>query len=153
MSRPKRKKPARPRGAALEATLAVVARLRWRIQCSSFTQRSLERRLGFSKGYLSQVLRGQVDLKITHLFAMLEVLGVDPGEFFAEVSEDPSYPVRSLETQIGTSARPDRDIGVGLARLYSFGLQSLDDFEKRLERCEDALSEARTLGLLDEKAE
>jgi len=148
MSLPKRPS-ARPQGAVREATQAVLARLRWRIQCSSLTQRGLERRLGFSKGYLSQVLRGHVDLKMNHLLALLEVLGVDPGDFFSEVSEDPVYPMRSLEIQIQASKQPDREIGAGLARLYSFGLQSLNDLERRLERCESALGEARTLGLLD----
>ena len=151
MNASRRRPAARPKGAPLLATQAVLEKLRWRIQCSALTQRTLERRLGFSKGYLSQVLRGHVDLKINHLLALLEALAVDPGEFFSEVSEDPVYPLRSAEVKLEASSGPERELGAGLARLYSFGLQSLDDFEKRLERCEVALSEARTLGLLDER--
>jgi hypothetical protein len=98
------------------------------------------------------VLRGHVDLKFNHLLSLLEALEVDAGDFFAEVADDPVYPARSAEAQIAAAPpRPDRETGLGLARLYSFGLQSLDDFERRLERCEEALGEARSLGLFDQE--
>jgi transcriptional regulator with XRE-family HTH domain len=138
-----RRPSARPQGAAREATQEVLDRLRWRIQCSPLTQRALERQLGFSKGYLSQVLRGHVDLKLDHLFSLLEALEVAPGEFFAAVAEDPANPPRNAEEEMAFTGGRE-----SLSRLYSFGLQSIDDFERRLERCEEALGEARSRGLL-----
>lgn len=142
---------AQPQGAAREAMQSVLDRLRWRIQCSPLTQRALERNLGFSKGYLSQVLRGHVDLKLNHLLSLLEALEVDPGSFFSEFGEEPPATGRAAELPPPTSgaARPERDIG-GLVRLYGMGMQSLDDFERRLVRCERALDEARSQGLLPE---
>lgn len=128
----------------------VLDRLRWRIQCSSLTQRTLERQLGFSKGYLSQVLRGHVDLKINHLLSLLEALEVEVASFFSEVSEEPAAPPARPEAPppaLPPGPRPERDIG-SLVRLYGVGLQSLDDFERRLGRCERALAEARVQGLL-----
>lgn len=140
-----RRPAARPQEPAREATQDVLDRLRWRIQLSPLTQRALERRLGFSKGYLSQVLRGHVDLKLNHLFSLLEALEVGPREFFAKVPDDPVNPPRNAEEEMAFAARGDRP---SLARLYSFGLQSIDDFERRLERCEEALGAARSRGLL-----
>jgi transcriptional regulator with XRE-family HTH domain len=141
-----RRPSARPQGAASDATQEVLNRLRWRIQLSPLTQRALERRLGFSKGYLSQVLRGHVDLKMNHLFSLLEALEVAPGEFFAAVAEDPANPPRNPEEEAAFAAQESRP--ARLARLYSFGLQSIDDFERRLSRCEEALGEARSRGLI-----
>lgn len=121
----------------------VLDQLRWRIQCSSLTQRNLERQLGFSKGYLSQVLRGHVDLKLDHLLSLLEALELAPAAFFSEVSEEPAPAAGPVEVE--------REIGAGLVGLYSVGLQSLDEIARRLDRCERLLAEARRRGLLDAK--
>ncbi len=142
-----RRPAARPQGAAREATRSVLERLRWRIQCSPLTQRALERNLGFSKGYLSQVLRGHVDLKFNHLLSLLEALGVDAGDFFAEIAEEPGSGGRAEAPAGPEPARTGIEQGLGLARLYTFGLESLGDLERRLERCEEALGVARSRGL------
>lgn len=143
-----RRPAARPQGAAKEAMRSVLERLRWRIQCSPLTQRALERNLGFSKGYLSQVLRGHVDLKFNHLLSLLEALGVDAGDFFAEIAEEPGAAVRAEAPAAPPEpTRTGIEQGLGLARLYTFGLESLGDLERRLERCEQALGVARSRGL------
>lgn len=148
-----RRPSARPQGVAQEGAQAVLDRLRWRIQCSTLTQRALERNLGFSKGYLSQVLRGHVDLKFNHLLSLLEALEIGAGDFFAELAEEPGARAEApVEAKAAAPERvPTLERGLGLARLYTFGLESIDQLERRLERCEAALGQARSLGLLEER--
>ena len=128
----------------------VLDRLRWRIQCSPLTQRTLERQLSFSKGYLSQVLRGHVDLKIDHLLALLEALEVEPRDFFAEVAEE-TLDSRGGDARGGESRpceaaepawRPRAEDGADRA-LFFAELQSLDEIRRRLARCEQALAAPR----------
>ncbi|MGH9361918.1 MAG: helix-turn-helix domain-containing protein [Thermoanaerobaculia bacterium] len=59
--------------------------LRERIRDAGLSLREVETRLGMGTDYLSQLLRGSMDLKAKHLFAVLELLQVDPGEFFLEL--------------------------------------------------------------------
>ncbi|MGH9362316.1 MAG: helix-turn-helix domain-containing protein [Thermoanaerobaculia bacterium] len=56
--------------------------LRERIRDAGLSLREVETRLGMGTDYLSQLLRGSMDLKAKHLFAVLELLEVDAGEFF-----------------------------------------------------------------------
>jgi transcriptional regulator with XRE-family HTH domain len=83
----------------LEAEVSRVAEaLREAIRRGKTSQRQVERALGQGKGYLSQLLGGNVDLKLKHVFAILAVLGVEPEEFFLELYErsDPVGSVRGL---------------------------------------------------------
>ena len=52
------------------------------IRVSGQTRQTLERRLGWSAGYLSRLLAGSIDLKMRHVLLICEALGVEPGEFF-----------------------------------------------------------------------
>jgi transcriptional regulator with XRE-family HTH domain len=63
----------------------LVETLRQRIREAGLTLREVEERLGLGKDYLRHVLSGRVDLKLKHVLAILEVLGLDPGPFFADV--------------------------------------------------------------------
>ncbi len=130
---------ARPQGATLEASRRVLDRLRRRIQESDFTQRALERRLGFSKGYLSQVFHGNVDLKFDHLLSLLAALEVRAGAFFAEVEGKP-------QPTVTAAAGPEPPPGTNRYLVYR---AAREDLEQRLERCEEVLSAARSRGLLD----
>jgi len=46
------------------------------------TASTLERALGMSKGYVSQVLQGRIELKVAHLEVILDRIGFEPQEFF-----------------------------------------------------------------------
>lgn len=59
--------------------------LRLKILGSGHTQREVERRLHWGKGYISQLLRGSFDLKVKHVYAILEVIGLSPEAFFGEL--------------------------------------------------------------------
>jgi transcriptional regulator with XRE-family HTH domain len=60
--------------------------------------KQVEQALGQGKGYLSQLLGGNVDIKLKHVFGILSVLGADPDEFFLDLygRSDPLGAVRSL---------------------------------------------------------
>lgn len=72
--------------------------LREAIRRKKISQREVERTLGQSKGYLSLLLHGNVDLKVKHVFAVLEVIGLEPEDFFVDLYEksDPLKSVRDL---------------------------------------------------------
>jgi transcriptional regulator with XRE-family HTH domain len=47
-----------------------------------FSLREVERRLGLSRGYLSRLFAGEMDLKVDHVVEIAGVLGVEPEEIF-----------------------------------------------------------------------
>src|SRR4051794_33398660 len=49
--------------------------LRSAIRLSEYTNRDLERKLGFSGGYLSRLFGGQIDIKVSHILTVLEIIG------------------------------------------------------------------------------
>lgn len=65
-----------------EDVVRVRTRLREIVRLSSVSQRQIEERLGWSRGYLSQVLQGHITLSIAHVLAILKTLGSEPSQFF-----------------------------------------------------------------------
>ena len=131
---------------AKEEAQRIIQRLRLAVYMSDLTQREIERRLDFSRGYLSQLLGGSVEMKLWQLLAVLHVIGLDPGDFFADVFPRRGHETADLAPDTPRGAR--KPLSLELARLYGFGIESIDDFRERLERCEDALSHLRRLGIL-----
>lgn len=126
----------------------ILQRLRMLIFLSPTSQRAVEAAAGFSRGYLSQILGGHIELKYRHLIQVLEAMDFDPGVFFADL-----YPRRTLRPsgldQFQRRSRPLGDeIRLQLVRLYGLGLESLEELDERLDRCEDAFTELEALGLL-----
>jgi transcriptional regulator with XRE-family HTH domain len=56
--------------------------LRSAIRLSEYSNRDIERKLGFSGGYLSRLFGGQIDIKMSHILNVLEIIGLYPSEFF-----------------------------------------------------------------------
>lgn len=56
--------------------------LRKSISTFGFTLKEVERRLELSRGYLSRLFGGEIDLKVDHVVQIAEVLGVEPEEIF-----------------------------------------------------------------------
>ena len=66
----------------------------------------IDRRLGKSEGYLGRLLRGEIGLQVEMLGRVLEVLEVDPADFFARVVGTRIGPlplVRRLERRLSNS--------------------------------------------------
>ncbi len=128
-------RPAKDWPAATERALEELRRL---IHLSGTSQRKLEKLVGFSKGYLSQLLARNLDLKVWHVLALLDALDQAPGEFFARV-----YPWRrrlALESFRRSSLPLSEETDELLGRLYRHGVDSLDELHDRVERCEQMLA-------------
>jgi transcriptional regulator with XRE-family HTH domain len=62
-------------------------RLRDLVRLSSLSQRQIEDGLGWSRGYLSQVLQGHITLSVGHLLGILGALDRRPEDFFVEFAD------------------------------------------------------------------
>ena len=130
-----------------DMTLRVLERLRLRLLRSHLTQREVESRVGFSRGYLSQLLAGTVELKYWHLLAILHAMELEPSEFFGELFPRRRHP--ALETLDDVTRQSEESsLTYELARLFAFGIESVLDFSDRLALCEEAIDELADLGLL-----
>jgi len=72
--------------------------LREAIRRKKSSLRNVEQALGQGRGYMSQLLGGNVDIKLKHVFSVLGVIGVEADEFFLNVysRSDPVAAVRGL---------------------------------------------------------
>ena len=67
-----------------------LALLRSRIRGRGFTQLEVQGVLGWGRSYISQLLTKQKALRFEQVFLILEVIGVEPDLFFAEVFQYPT---------------------------------------------------------------
>ncbi|HYN20727.1 MAG TPA: helix-turn-helix transcriptional regulator [Thermoanaerobaculia bacterium] len=56
--------------------------LRVAMRILDVSNRDIEKKLGFSYGYLSRLFAGNIELKVDHILQIVEVLGLTPAEFF-----------------------------------------------------------------------
>lgn len=111
------------------------------IKVESFSIREVERRLGWGKGTLNGIFRGKIELKLRHLFGVLDLLGYTPEQFYdlahRKLPEGTSVAQRIL--------RILDDIGVERPRHQEPAPQALDDaeLERRMRAMFDTLYEER----------
>jgi transcriptional regulator with XRE-family HTH domain len=67
---------------AREHELHLAAALKHVIRAAGISAREIERRLGMSGGYVSRLTSGRLEVKVSHLFDILDALGLQPAEFF-----------------------------------------------------------------------
>ncbi len=67
----------------------VLTLLRNKIRERGFTQLEVQEALGWGRSYISQLLTKQKSLRIEQVLLILNVIGVDPGEFFSELYQFP----------------------------------------------------------------
>lgn len=132
-----------------DLTRRILERVRLRLHRGHLTQREVEKRVGFSRGYLSQLLAGSVEIKLWQLLAVLYVLDLEPADFFAELFPRRRHPALEALDDLGRQGQ-DNPLSVELARLFAFGIESVFDFYDRLVRLEEALDELTALGVLDQ---
>lgn len=128
-------------------TLLVLERVRLLLFLSDSTQRQVEIRAGFSRGYLSQLLAGTVEIKYWQLLAILDAMGIRPADFFGELFPRRHPALAELDEL--RHRRGHGSLSLELVRLYAFGIESIVDFFERLERCEAAIDELVDLGVLN----
>lgn len=117
----------------------ILEEIRRLIRKSGLSQRKVEQLAGFSKGYLSQLLARNLELKYWHVIAILEVLEIYPARFFTLVYP----PVRhsALERFRDSSQPTSEELATELSRLYGSGIQSMRQLRQRMESCEKAISQ------------
>ncbi|MEM7349578.1 MAG: hypothetical protein AAF657_02155 [Acidobacteriota bacterium] len=115
------------------------------IETSSLSQRRVEEKAGFSRGYLSQLLAQNLDLKVWHLLKVLEVLDRHPGDFFFSLDPDRR---QTAMARFAAEALPlSEEVDDVLGCLYGLGVESLSGLRRRLVRCEQAVSNLEETGL------
>ncbi len=68
----------------------VLTLLRNKIRERGFTQLEVQEALGWGRSYISQLLTKQKSLRIEQVLLILNVIGVDPGDFFSELYHFPT---------------------------------------------------------------
>ncbi len=82
--------------------------LRNKIRERGFTQLQVQENLGWGRSYISQLLTKQKALRVEQVLLVLDVVGIDPREFFQELYAMPLYP--------GAQPVPDSEDDVRLRR-------------------------------------
>lgn len=70
----------------------VIRLLRTLLRMLGFTNREIERRLGYTPSYLTRLFGGQIELKFEHILQIERAMGLKPGEIF-----DFAYPRRGQD--------------------------------------------------------
>jgi transcriptional regulator with XRE-family HTH domain len=80
------------------------------IRALGLSQRDLERRLGMSRGYLTRLFGGEMDLKVDHVVEIAELLGVEPEEIFRLAfpasPAEPGHAALRLRQSFGVPSEP-----------------------------------------------
>lgn len=67
----------------------ILTLLRNRIRESGFTQMEVQGKLQWGRSYLSQLLNGKKALRVDQVLKILEVIGISPREFYADLYQFP----------------------------------------------------------------
>ncbi len=144
-----------------EAAAAEIAKvsqaLRERVRRQGLTLRDVEDRLDMARDYLSQLIRGTVDLKLKHVLAILDAISVRPEEFFAGVyGLAPAAEVARLEFQTD-NFRLDRLVMIDMVHVfYGKGLltrEEAEDYINRLRNPVRYIATGQRFDLLEQKPE
>jgi transcriptional regulator with XRE-family HTH domain len=84
--------------------------LKTSIRALGLTLREVERRLGMSRGYLSRLFAGEMDLKVDHVVEIAEILGIEPEEIFRlafpSSPAEPGHVTVRLREAFGVESEP-----------------------------------------------
>lgn len=84
----------------------VLTLLRNKIRERGFTQLEVQESLAWGRSYISQLLTKQKSLRVEQVLLILEVIGVEPGEFFGELYQYPHSGARVRGVEYGETRRP-----------------------------------------------
>jgi len=125
----------------------VVEEIRTMIRRSELSQRRVEELAGFSKGYLSQLLAQNLDLKMWHVLTILDVFDMSPADFFESVFPR-AHGGSALGNFVDGSQPLSGDIEMSIHQLYRLGVESLNEMRMRLRRCEKAVDQLEARGVV-----
>lgn len=84
----------------------LLALLESHVRKADLSQREMERRMGLSQGYLGGLFRGRIQLKVSHVYGIARVLGMEPLYFFLRATP-PKSPEWLLEQlKVGMNLLP-----------------------------------------------
>jgi len=128
----------------------ILEELRLMIRRSEYSQRQVEEMAGFSRGYLSQLLARNLDLKVWHLLAILDIFGQHPSDFFGRVFGGAKGGLGgdALRDFAAGSGPLEDELAASFDRLYRVGLDSISRLRQRLERYDHAFEELEARGLV-----
>ena len=71
-----------------------------------FTQMDVQETLGWGRTYISQLLRKQKKLKVEQILLILDVIGIEPADFFGELYSGPGRRAIALRRLAEPAQRP-----------------------------------------------
>jgi len=86
----------------------ILTLLRNKIREKGFTQLEVQETLGWGRSYISQLLTKQKSLRVEQVLLILDVIGVEPADFFAELYHIPTLESAGLR---GYGRAPAADLG------------------------------------------
>jgi len=101
--------------------------LRALLRRGSVSLDEIGRRMGHTRGYVRRALRGLNPLTLDTIFEALEIAGVEPAEYFAEVAKALAPPVEAQNSG-PSQAQIEETV---LRTLRRLGWSRLDDDEKK----------------------
>lgn len=119
----------------------IIGKLKVAIRLLGFTNREIERRLGYTPSYLTRLFSGQIELRFEHIVDIARAMGLTADEFFAFAyparSDPPSETAGQLEAlleELRPSPRPpkapeeklDQKIQTELQKLFIDWVDKLD---------------------------
>lgn len=99
------------------------------LRALGFTNREVETRLGVSRGYLTRLFSGVMDLRFDHVTEIAEVIGVDPDEILRL-----AYPPTQQQPADPTTLRLREALGVPTPEPADTGTTGGSLLERELER-------------------
>ena len=120
----------------------IIGKLKVAIRLLGFTNREIERRLGYTPSYLTRLFSGQIELRFEHIVDIAQAMGLTADEFFAFAyparNDPPSETAGQLEAlleELRPSPRPPRAPEEKLDQKFQMELQKLFfDWVDKLER-------------------
>lgn len=83
------------------------------IDASGCSRREIDRRVGWTENYLSQMLRNAADLKLVHVAAVLRILGIEAADFYGTLfkpAEEAPSDASILKTLTETMKRHEQQL-------------------------------------------
>ncbi|MEL7059129.1 MAG: helix-turn-helix transcriptional regulator [Acidobacteriota bacterium] len=93
----------------------VLTLLRNKIRERGQTQLQVQDSLGWGRSYISQLLTKQKSLRVEQVLMILDVIGIDPGSFYAELYRYPADTVPAYGDPVRETRALDGEVAMGSA--------------------------------------
>jgi transcriptional regulator with XRE-family HTH domain len=81
------------------------------IRVSGTSKNALEKRMGWSAGYLSRLANGSIELRLRHILLLAKAVGISPAEFFHAAYPRPAGPESELASFLAALSPAAREPG------------------------------------------